>query len=429
MRTVLPLALSCVLLGVGCSKSDLGHVDGARLLPREDGTATLVVEGWPDITLSHDEIGGRTNVEIAYVRSSHVVSWKAMDSRWENGVWLGANVVRAPKTDTPSDFPTAAGALLLTEKDQNVVMVESRARGKAVLAGVLVKAGETEGPTWEKRVETLAADERAELTKAFESVLLDPKSAPASLPRAVTFVDVEKLPADKLLARVTPIVTDKEPVGALGASLVLRVLAAKGAGAGKLACQGLSSRPWKLEEPDPNKKLMLDAMLMAIAKEGLDCAAVDAIVKEDPCASLLRCGEKGPVLPNETSDQAEPLCAEAALKKSVDTELARPRAEVLLDPHPGRTSGWAYAAFVLGKRPALADVDKRHMRRLYAIVQPKGPACETIAEAGKPCHAEPHLLRDLVCRNDGETIAVGTIKLRVSDEKKTLSDVQTSPPP
>jgi len=429
MRTLSLLAWACAVLGVACSKSDLGRVDGARLLPREDGTATLVVEGWPDITLTKEELGGRSNVELAYVRSSHVVSWKALDGLWENGVWLGANVVRAPKTTTPSDFGAAGGALLVTEKDPNVVLHEARARGKNVLASVLVKAGEKEGPAWEKRIETLSPDERAELGKAFEAVLLDVKTSPSALPRAVTFVEIEKLSPAALLTRITPIVTDKDPEGGLGAGLVLRVLATKNAGAGKLACTGLSSRPWKLDEPDPNRKLLLDAMLMAIAKDAVDCAAVDALVKEDPCSSLLRCGAKGPVLPNETSDQSEPLCNDAALKTALDAELARPRAEVLKDPHPGRTSSFAYAAHVLGKRPALPDVDKRHMRRLYTIAQPKGPACDTLAEAGKPCRAEPHLLRDLACRNEGDTVSVGTLKIRVSDEKKTISDVETAPPP
>lgn len=427
MRTLTPLLAAALL--AGCSKSDLGRVDGARLIPREDGTTTLVVEGWPDVTLSKEEIGGRTNVELAYVRSSHVVSWRALDGRWDNAVWLGPRAVRAPRTDAPSDFGTAAGALLLSEKDPAPVLDEARARGKAVLASVLVKASESEGPTWEKRLDALAAEERAELSKAMETVLLDPSAPPGPLARAVALVEVEKLPEDKLVARVAKVVSAKEPVGALGAAVVLRVLANKGAGAGKLACEGMTSRAWKLDEPDPERKMLLDAMLLAIAKDHVDCAPVTPLVTEAPCASLLRCGDKGPVLPNETSDQSEPVCGPEALEKAVVAELARPRADVVKDAHPGRTSGWAWAAHVLGKRPPLADVDKRHMRRLYAIVQPKSPPCDAVAETGKPCRAEPATLRDLACRNDGATIAVGTLKLRVSDEKKTISDVETAPPP
>ena len=41
-----------------------------------------------------------------------------------------------------------------------------------------------------------------------------------------------------------------------------------------------------------------------------------------------RCGPNGPVLPNETTEQKEPLCDAAALEKAVKEELGRAPADV-----------------------------------------------------------------------------------------------------
>lgn len=428
--SVVALALS---VSLACGKPDLGRVEGARLTPRADGGAELVVEGWPQIWLSQEEVAGRATIELSYVRGADAVAFRTVDGKWANIVWLGAATRRGPVTDAPRDFPTVMGALVATEKDSAAVLGLVRAsKGKTGVANVLVKAAAVEGKTWEARLASLSDDEKAELTKGLEGAIMDGSGSPEVVSRAVAVVDVASLPVEKLMARVEPVVTAKEPEGSLGASVLLRVLAhKKSPGAGKLACQGLAgaAHAWKLDEPQPTRHLLLDAMLMAIANEGVDCPAVDALVLEEPCASTLRCGANGPVLPNETSDQREPLCSAEALKKAVEAELARGAKDTVADGHPGRTSAWAFAAHKLGKRPPLAEVEAHHARRLYAVAQAKTPDCDTLSEVGKVCRASEPVLRDQACRNAGATVSVGTLKFRVSDEKKTISDVETAPPP
>jgi len=415
---------------LGCGKPDLARVDGARLSPRADGGAELVVEGWPQLWLSKEEVAGRATVELAYTRGADAVAFRTVDGKWANVVWLGNATRRGPVTTAPLDYPTCLGTMIANEKDAPAIVDQVRAsKGKTGVAMVLGKAAGLEGPTWETRVKTLTDDERAELSKVLEAAVLSASEPALVVSRAVAIVDVASLPDEKLIDRISPIVTAKEPEGSLGASVLLRVLARKKADVGKLACKGLGSRAWKLDEPDPERRLLLDAMLMAIANLGIDCDAASTLVTEEPCASTLRCGPKGPVLPNETSDQTEPLCTGESMQKALATELSRATKDVVADPHAGRTSFYAFAAHTLGKRPALKSLEKQHARRLYAIAQPKTPECETLAETGKPCHAQEAVLRDYACRNEGDTVTVGTLKLRVSDEKKTISDVVTAAPP
>ena len=426
------LAASPAFVSLGCSKPDLGKTAGARLSPRADGGADLVVDGWPLAGLSREDVAGRATIELSYVPGSDAVAFRTVDGKWVNLVALGPIVKRGPVADAPQDFSAVVGGLVATDPDAANVLSQVRAaKGKTAVAAVLGKAAAAEGKTWEERLEALSEEERRELVKVLEGALLDLTSPPRVVTRALALVDVAALPEEKLLARVEPAVISKdakEPEGTFVASVVLRVLAQKKS-AGKLACKGLTSRTWKLDEPSPDRRLLLDAMLMAVANEDLDCPAVDALIQEEPCASTLRCGGLGPVLPNATSDQREPLCGPEALEKAVELELGRAPKAVLKDPHPGRTSGYALAAQVLGKRPPLADLEKRHARRLFTITQPKTPECDAISGLGKPCHADESVLRDHACRNEGDTIAVGTIKFRVSVEKKTIDGVETAPAP
>lgn len=429
-EATVPFLAACTLLAlVGCQKSELGRAGEARLVPRADGGAQLVVPGWPDTWLAPEEVAGRTSIELSHTDGADSVAFKTVDGKWVTFVWLGPKVHKGPALATALDFEGLVGKLVAEGPESDALLASLRAsKGRTGLAKVLVRAASDEGPTWEKRLATLSPDERVELGKGLEGALLAKETAPKVLTRAIAVVDLAGVPADRLFERIAPVVGAKEPEGSHGASVILRFLAGKDAGAGKLACKGLDARPWKLDEPDPEKHLLLDAMLLAIAREGVDCAKVDTLVREDPCASTLRCGPSGPVLPNETTEQIEPLCDAAALEKAVKEELGRAPADVATDGHPGRTPGLAYAAHVLGKRPALADVEKRHARRLYALTQ-KGPACASLTEVGKPCQADPGVVRDMACRNDGADVTVGTLKIRISDEKKTISDVVTASPP
>ena len=259
------LAASPAFVSVGCSKPDLGKTAGARLSPRADGGAVLVVDGWPLAGLSREDVAGRATIELSYVPGSDAVAFRTVDGKWINLVSLGPTVKRGPVTDAPQDFPTVVGGLVATEPDAaNVLSQVLATKGKGAVAAVLGKAAAAEGKSWEERLEALSEEERRELVKVLEGALLDLTSPPRVVTRALGLVDVAALPEEKLLARVEPAVTSKdakEPEGTFVASVVLRVLAQKKS-AGKLACKGLTSRTWKLDEPSPDRRLLLDAMLM-----------------------------------------------------------------------------------------------------------------------------------------------------------------------
>lgn len=436
-RFSMPLALAIgglSLVATACGKPDLGRADGAKLTPRADGGGELQVEGWPTISLSKDEVAGRTAVELAGGKTADVVSFKLPNGQWANVVFLAGQAMRSPvETPNPAPFDAVVGTLITASKAPDAVVGQVRqAKGTGGVAKVLARAAATEGPTWEKRLPTLSPEDREELGKAFVALVVDPAADPSVLGRAVKSTDVSVLTKEQLVARLTPLANEKDlPRGAgAGAGVLLRVLAKKSAtDAAKIGCAALGARTWSLEEPDPEKKSFADAALMSVAAGALSCDKVDALVKEDPCASSYRCGPNGPLLPSDTSDQSEPLCDAKKLETAVDAELSRPVAEVVKDPHAGRTSLYAYAAFVRGARPALPELAQHQARRLYAITQPKSPECEALAEVGKPCHANEGLLRDLACRNEGKTVSVGTLRFQVDDEKKTLSGVETAPPP
>jgi hypothetical protein len=437
-RLPLPLALALALGGfalvtTGCGKPDLGRADGAKLTARADGGGELLVEGWPTISLSKDEVAGRTSVELSGGKTTDVVSFKLPNGQWVNVAFLAGQTARSPvETPSPAPYDVVVGTLITASKTPDAVVGQVRqAKGTGGVAKVLARAAATEGPTWEKRLPTLSPEDREELAKAFVALVVDPAADPAVLGRAVKSADVSALTKEQLVARLTPLSNEKDlPRGAgAGAGVLLRVLAKKSADAARIGCAALGARTWSLEEPDPEKKSFADAALMSIAAGALSCDKVDALVKEDPCATSYRCGPNGPLLPSDTSDQSEPLCDAKKLETAVDAELSRPATEVAKDPHAGRTSLYAYAAFVRGARPASPELDKHQARRLYAITQPKTPECEALTEIGKPCHANEALLRDLACRNEGKTVSVGTLRFQVDDEKKTLSGVETAPPP
>lgn len=437
LRFSLPLVIALgAFAGVtsACGKPDLGRADGAKLTARADGGGDLQVEGWPTISLTKDEVAGRTNVDLAGGKSTDVVSFRLANGQWANVAFLGGQLARSPvETSSPAPFDSVMATLLTTSKTPDAVVGQVRqAKGTGGVAKVLAKAAASEGPTWEKRVPTLSAEDLAELGKAFAAIVIDPAADPAVLGRAVKNTDVTSLTKEQLVARIEPLAKEKDlPRGAgAGAAVLMRVLAKKSpADAARIGCSALGARPWSLEEPDPEKKGFADAALMGVAAGALSCDKVDALVKEDPCATSYRCGASGPILQSDTSDQSEPLCDEAKLAKAVEQELSRPIADVHKDPHAGRTSLYAFAAYKLGKRAPLPEVDKHQARRLFAITQPKGPECDSLTEIGKACHANEGLLRDLACRNDGKTVSVGTLRFQVDDEKKTLTGVETAPPP
>lgn len=437
LRLSLPLVIAIggiAWVTSACGKPDLGRADGAKLTARADGGGELQVEGWPTISLTKDEVAGRTAVELSGGKNADVVSFKLANGQWVNVAFLAGQLARSPiETSSPVPFDSVVATLVTTSKTPDEVVGQVRqAKGTGGVAKVLAKAAASEGPTWEKRLPTLSAEDLAELGKAFTALVIDPAADPAVLGRAVKSADVTALTKEQLVARLEPLAKNKDlPQGAgAGAAVLLRVLAKKSpADASRIGCSALGARPWTLEEPEPEKKSFADAALMGVAAFALSCDKVDALVKEDPCATSYRCGPNGPILPSDTSDQSEPLCDEAKLAKAVDQELSRPLADVLKDPHAGRTSLYAFAAYKLGNRAALPELDKHQARRLFAITQPKGPECDSLTEVGKACHANEALLRDLACRNEGKTVSVGTLRFQVDDEKKTLTGVETAPPP
>lgn len=424
-------ALSALVALPACDK-ELGHAPGVRLLARGDGGGELLIEGWPPVPLSPADVGGRGAIEVARDQGLDVVAFRAPDGQWMNLVALAGEVRRVPTTTAPATYEATVGALIGAHETPDMLVGAVRAaKGSHAVARVLARAAATEGPSWEKRLPTLWPSDRDELGRVFAALLADPTASPALLSRAVRFADPRALSAQELTLRLATVTSAaKDGRGGLGAAVLLRVLAAKSpADAGRLGCQWLSARPPLLAEPEPERAALTDAAALAVAKGAVSCAAIDALLREEPCAAGLRCTAAGPLLANQTTTQDEPLCSADALTRAVDAELARDPAEVVRDPHPGRTSTYALAAFTLAKRAPLAEVERAHARRMFLILQAKAPDCEAIAEVGRPCRAPEAVLRDQACRSQGERVHVGTLSFRVDDAKKTLGPAETAAPP
>lgn len=430
-----PAALTLVALVallVACGAKELGRAPGVRLLARADGGGELLVEGWPRVPLSPSDVAGRASIELARDEGLDAVAFRAADGQWVNLVALAGEPRRGPLTAAPAPYEVIVGGLLATHETPDALVGAVRgAKGSRGVARVLARAAATEGPTWEKRLPTLWPADRDELRAAFSALLADPTASPALLSRAVTFADPRALSAPELAARLAGLTgASKDARGGLGAAVLLRVLATKSpADAGRLGCQVLSARPPLLAEPEPERAALVDAAVLAVAKGAASCDAVDALLREEPCAAGLRCGPAGPLLANQTTTQDEPVCTAEALTRAVDAELARPPAEVARDPHPGRTSTYALAAHTLGKRAPVAEVERPQARRMYPISQVKSPECEALTEVGRPCHAPEAVLRDQACRSEGAVVRVGTLSFRVDDAKKTLGPAETAAPP
>ena len=386
--------------------------------------------------LSAGDVGGRPSIELARDDGLDAVAFRGVDGQWVNMVMLAGEPQRGPATTTPAAYEVTVGELLASTPSPDVIVGAVRAaKGPPGLARVLARAAATEGPRWELRLPTLRPADRDELATAFSALVADPTASPALLSRAVAFADPRALAASALTQRLAGVTGAKDARGGLGAAVLLRVLAVKSpADAGKLGCDLLSARPPLLAEPEPERAALVDAAVLAVAHAGASCAPVDALLREDPCAAGLRCATSGvsagsPLLANQTTTQDEPTCSVDALTRAVEAELARPPAEVVKDPHAGRTSTYALAALTRGKRALGAEASRAQARRMYTIVQIKSPECDAVSEVGRPCHAPDAVLRDQACRNEGAVVRVGTLSFRVDDQKKTLGPAETAAPP
>ncbi len=426
------LVLVAALALGACGRPELGRAEGVHIAARADGGGELVADGWPRFPLSPADVAGRSHIEVTRGRDD-VVAFRAAAGGWVNVVWLGGELRRAPVTPAPASYEVAVGALVGEAQAPDALVGAVRtAKGSPGVARVLARAAASEGETWELRLPKLLPSDHAELKRAFAPLLSDPSASPALLSRAVRFADPSELTREELVRRLSaaPSAEGATARGGLGAAVLLRVLAVRSPeDAGRIGCAVLGARKASLREPDPEQQAHVDAALLGIARAGISCDKVDALVAEDPCAAGLRCSPEGPLLANQSTDQREPVCDGPALLRAIGEELARPPAAVVTDPHPGRTSMFAFAAHTLGKRPALAAVDRQQARRRYAVTQPTGPECDSLSEIGKACHASEAALRDQACRNEGATIGVGTLRFQVDDAKRTISGVETAPAP
>lgn len=260
---------------------------------------------------------------------------------------------------------------------------------------------------------------------------LEPGKPSAGLLEAVKVADLrDPKRAPRLAARLrelAPVLTEPRALAAMERALAVsdKVEAAA------IGCEILGRAPLEPSAgPDVDmagREALVEASLLAVANAKTACPHVASYLGKDPCRPFFRCNAEGPLTGRESSLQDEPLCASASLDEAVKKELARPTAEIVAADSGTRPALFAFASLVAQAKlpePFL----KAHLRRRYALTQPKSPSCENGGiEPGTPCHCEEATIRDQTCRNvEPGAIHVGLCRFHVDDGKKTLSQVTAS---
>jgi hypothetical protein len=219
----------------------------------------------------------------------------------------------------------------------------------------------------------------------------------------------------------------KEP---RAAGVMLRALTvAKKDDAAALSCELLDTLPQIKPYDTPESRAFVDAALLSIAHGKGACAPkVVTRLGQDKCLPLFRCKDGKKLARGATTDQKEPLCSADDLAREVEDELARPKADVLVDKDAYYTERWALAALrALNAVPP--EFEKAHARRQYALTQVATPECGMGIDIGKPCHTDEAAIRDQACRNETSPVSFSFTRFEVSDDKKTISNVVEGSPP
>ena len=354
---------------------------------------------------------------------------------------LGKNAYLGPIVKAPIDFGRAPdlaaslGAIFehAAEKRGQLVADVRTEKNDAGITRMLIDGAHVDAPEWDAAYAKLPEARAAEV-KAALAALLERGKPSAGLKRAVALVplrDAGRAPV--LAARVRELSDPIREPRAL--AVMLRAVAAldKAEGA-KVACETLGRTPLDTnnakgtpEEIDrPGREALVEAAMVAVAAAGTECAPAAAQLGEDPCLPYFRCGESGPLTGRETSKQDEPLCTKEQLARAVAQELERAPADVLAITNGTRPQLFAFAAFaaLVGADKLPATFTAAHVRRRYALVQPKEPACDSGLAPGTACHCDEATLRDQTCRQPvSNSVHVGLCKFDVDDKQKKLLNV------
>jgi hypothetical protein len=296
---------------------------------------------------------------------------------------------------------------------------------------MLVDGAGTSAPVWDTTFAKLSPPRKEEV-KAALAKRLEPGQPVNGLLRAVVLAEPPE--AKALASRARELVRPLREPRAL--AVVVRALAKKDEReAARLGCEVLAVKPLApaegtAEEIDrPGREALVEAALLAIAAGKGDCEHVQpALLGDDLCLPLFRCGPAGPLTGQEPSRQDEPLCDDDALMRGVPRELARPASEIVSLSYAVRPELWAFTVLA-GRNRLPPELVKAHERRGYALVQPNGPSCDDVPP-GTQCHCDEATVRDFTCRHPGSsTVSVGLCKWAVDDAKKKLTNVVASPPP
>ncbi|WP_169928589.1 hypothetical protein [Labilithrix luteola] len=260
---------------------------------------------------------------------------------------------------------------------------------------------------------------------------LEPGQPSAGLLEAVKTVDLrDPKRAPRLAARLRELSASFTEPRAL--AVMHRALAQSDkAEAAAIGCEILGRAPLEpaagSEADMAGRESLVEASLLAVANAKAACPHVASYLGKDPCRPFFRCNAQGPLTGREPSLQDEPVCTQAALDDAVKKELARADADVLAGDSGSRPALFAFAS-LLAQDKVPEPFTKAHVRRRYALMQPKSPSCENGGiEPGTPCHCEEATIRDQTCRHvDPGAIRVGLCRFFVDDAKKTLSGVTAS---
>jgi hypothetical protein len=351
---------------------------------------------------------------------------------------LGKNAYLGPIVKAPIDFGRAPdldgslGAMFEHAGDKRGQLVaDVRAeKSDAGITRMLIDGAHVDAPEWDAAYAKLPDARSAEVKTAL-AALLERGKPSAGLKRAVALVplrDAGRVPA--LAARVRELSDPVREPRAL--AVMLRAVAAldKAEGA-KVACETLGRTPLDTnnakgtpEEIDrPGREALVEAAMIAIASAGTECAPAASQLGDDACLPYFRCGESGPLTGRETSKQDEPLCTKEQLTRAVAQELERAPTDVLAITNGTRPQLFAFAALV-GANKVPATFTAAHVRRRYALVQPKEPECESGVAPGTACHCDEATLRDQTCRQPvSNSVHVGLCKFEVDDKQKKLLNV------
>lgn len=357
---------------------------------------------------------------------------------------VGPRMYLGPTVKAPVDFGAAPdldhalGALFANAADRRALLVADvlEKKGEPGVVRLLVDGAGVDAREWDDAFAKLPEARAAEV-KSSLATLLDRGKPTTGLRRAVVLVPLrEPSRAPALAARLREL---SEPVREPRASAVmLRALAVSDkAQAAQVGCDVLAKKPLDTvnakgtpEEIDlPGREALVEASLVAIAAGGTECPHVAAYLGEDVCTPSFRCNDSGPLTGRETTKQDEPLCTKEQLARAVAKELERTPADALAAPNGTRPQLFAFANLsAAGKIPA--SLTTAHLRRRYALVQPKEPECESGVAPGTACHCEEAIVRDQTCRHgEGNNVHVGVCKFDIDDKQKKLLNVVATPPP